>query len=281
MQLGRVYMIVSPSNKKYVGSTTRTFEKRWEDYKILNCKSQKRLYNSLIKYGVNNHKFYEVWTGDVQLMLKYEAIVGRLWNVLDRHCGLNSQLPKESDIYSCISKETRINMSISAKQKAPRTEETKLKIIESIKKSFTKERKENIRKRMKGHITSEETRQKISNARKGKKLSKEQCENISKGKRGIASPNKGIKYSDETKLKMSLAKKGVKQSNSHRENLNKAIQKKIIQTDLEDNFIKEWDSLISAAKELSLSSGSICDCCKGKLKRVSKYKFKYKQIIKQ
>lgn len=41
-----------------------------------------------------------------------------------------------------------------------------------------------------------------------------------------------------------------------------ANKKKILQYDLNGNFIKQWDSTQSAEKELNVSSGSITRCCK-------------------
>ena len=47
LKIGRVYMITSPSNKVYVGSTIQAFKNRWKFYHTLNCKQQRKLYNSL------------------------------------------------------------------------------------------------------------------------------------------------------------------------------------------------------------------------------------------
>jgi len=52
-----VYKITSPSNKTYIGQSIN-INNRWEKYyKKFHCKNQIKLYNSLIKYGYNNHKF--------------------------------------------------------------------------------------------------------------------------------------------------------------------------------------------------------------------------------
>lgn len=275
MNIGRVYMIISPSGKVYVGSTIRNFEDRWWYYINLHCKSQRHLYNSFKLYGVENHIFHKAWVGDVKNMLKTEAILGRIWNVLDRSCGLNCQLPKESDIYSCISEDTRIKMSESAKNKPAISKKTRDKMSKSIKDSFTDERRNTISSRLTGHIVSQETRDKIGKANKGNKLSDKHkllLSNINKGKKYSL----GMKHSEKTKKLMSDLKLGIKQSNDHVFKRKESNKKPIIQMDLEGNFIKEWDSGISAAKELNLSSGAICECCKGKSKRVSKFKFKYK-----
>lgn len=49
-----IYKITSPSNRVYIGLTQNT-NKRFSIYKNLHCKNQKFLYNSLIKYGWDNH----------------------------------------------------------------------------------------------------------------------------------------------------------------------------------------------------------------------------------
>lgn len=51
-----IYKITNPSGKVYIGQTWN-FEKRKKDYKWLgSVKKQPALYNSLIKYGFENHK---------------------------------------------------------------------------------------------------------------------------------------------------------------------------------------------------------------------------------
>lgn len=51
-----IYKITSPSGRIYIGQS-KNIEKRFLQYRRLQCKYQKMLYNSLIKYGVENHIF--------------------------------------------------------------------------------------------------------------------------------------------------------------------------------------------------------------------------------
>lgn len=55
-KISGIYLITSPSNKIYVGQSW-DINKRWNNYKNLQCKGQIYLYNSLLKYDVDNHKF--------------------------------------------------------------------------------------------------------------------------------------------------------------------------------------------------------------------------------
>lgn len=49
-----IYKIISPTGKIYIGQSIN-IKQRWGIYKNLNCQSQIRLYNSLNKYGFENH----------------------------------------------------------------------------------------------------------------------------------------------------------------------------------------------------------------------------------
>lgn len=51
---------------------------------------------------------------------------------------------------------------------------------------------------------------------------------------------------------------------------------KVLQFDLDDNFIKEWSCLMDIKRELNYHIGNISSCLKGKLKSYKKYKWKYK-----
>lgn len=162
---GRVYMIISPIGKVYIGSTTKTFEKRWQSYYNLSCKWQRKLLNSLKFYGPENHKFYKLWEGDIKDMLSVEAILGRIYNVLDANEGLNCKLPKESDIYYAVSEETRnkisesntgkkmsnearLNMSIERKARGLTEEQKKKLAISRIGRKWSEKSKENAKNRL-------------------------------------------------------------------------------------------------------------------------------------
>ena len=60
---------------------------------------------------------------------------------------------------------------------------------------------------------------------------------------------------------------------------NKTI-KSILQYDMSGEFIKEWDSISSASKELKIGSNCITTCCSGKYKSSGGYIWKYKSDIK-
>ena len=51
-----IYKIKSPSSKIYIGQSIDIY-RRWKFYSFFNCKNQPHLYNSLKKYGFENHIF--------------------------------------------------------------------------------------------------------------------------------------------------------------------------------------------------------------------------------
>lgn len=114
-KIGYIYMITNPVNKLYIGSTSRDINIRWKCYQRLECKSQRLLYNSLVKYGFTNHKFEIIWIGEISELLQKEAILGNFYNVLDKEIGLNLNLPKINDIYQSVSQETRDKISKALK----------------------------------------------------------------------------------------------------------------------------------------------------------------------
>lgn len=59
-----------------------------------------------------------------------------------------------------------------------------------------------------------------------------------------------------------------------------AVKRQVIVLQIDKNtneIIKEWSSITEAEKQLGLSSGHICLCCKGKRNTCGGYKWKYKK----
>lgn len=111
-----IYKITSPTNRIYIGSSNDIYN-RWCSYKNLKCKSQTKLYNSLLKYGAENHIFEIIEKCSIEYILKKELYYGTLFNVLDKSKGLNCRLPKSMDNYSYMSIETKRKIGAANKGK--------------------------------------------------------------------------------------------------------------------------------------------------------------------
>lgn len=108
-----IYKITSPSGKIYIGSSIK-IEKRLKYYKSLDCKGQTKLYNSLLKYGYDNHKIEVLDECSIDELYLKENHYGNIFNVLGIN-GLNCVLPKFNDIKKQVSAETLKKMSESKK----------------------------------------------------------------------------------------------------------------------------------------------------------------------
>jgi group I intron endonuclease len=131
---------------------------------------------------------------------------------------------------------------------------------------------------------SQETKDKISISKKGNTIiNQEWAFNISKGRQGlnhnddtkekIKKGNLNKIISQETRLKQRLQKLGTKRSTESKLKQSKSMKgriqpksfydkknKPVIQYDLNNNIIKEWNSIKEASIELNINSGSISNC---------------------
>ena len=143
-----IYKITSPSNKIYIGQTIKYKSRLWY-YKVLKCKEQPRLYNSLCKYGYDNHVFEIIEECEESELNIRERFWQDYYDVIGKQ-GLNCVLTKTTD------------------RSGKMSEKTRQKLI-----------KNNI-KPMLGKTHSEESKLKMSMSKKGIKLPEEWRDNISK-----------------------------------------------------------------------------------------------------
>jgi len=213
-----IYKITNPNGRIYIGQTTN-YVIRWEKYRKLNCKDQPSLYNSLKKYGPENHKFEVIEKCDVTRLDEREIYWGELYDVLsNKH--LNNRLGRGFGSYD--------------------SEETKLK------KSLAHKGRSNYW--LKGKSLSEQHRNKISKSKKGVKQNR-------------------------TKIRKD---KGVSRT-SHIEKVVKAKSKPVLQLDMEGNFIKEWNSGKEAATLLGFKQSNINACCNGKINKYKGFMWEFKK----
>jgi len=143
-----IYKITSPSNRVYIGQST-SITTRFKYYKKLTCKGQVRLYESLKKHGVEKHIFEVIEECDIEFLNERERHWQELYNVISEK-GLNCRLTKSSDRSGKLSDETKLKLSISAK-------------------NISKEVREKRSKNRKGRKHSQETLKKMSDFQKSRK----------------------------------------------------------------------------------------------------------------
>jgi group I intron endonuclease len=133
---------------------------------------------------------------------------------------------------------------------------------------------------------SEESKEKMRQAHLGKVHPqwRKDLKSISQG--GTKHWNYGKKLSKETIKKKSNSMKEYYKTNEHHnkgksisvaqiEKLQKANFISVSQYSKDDIFIKNFESIVSAAKELNIHTANIVACCKNKIKTSGGFKWKY------
>lgn len=150
-----IYKITSPSGRIYIGESINIYN-RWSTYKSLNIatKSQRKLWRSLNKHGVENHLFEVIEECLIENLLCRERYWQDFYDVLNG--GLNLRLTECGELKQIPSEETKKKISNSQKGE----------LNHMYGKAQSDEAKKKISIAHKGKLKSEETKLKMSNYRK-------------------------------------------------------------------------------------------------------------------
>lgn len=262
-----IYSITSPSGRVYIGKTSN-FKQRVRQYKS-NAKKQTVLNNSFKKYGINTHTFniVEEFAGNLSMVNDKEMFWIRTYmsniNKYPEQNGMNLTDGGEGQIgmrHSQESKDKMRNISIKNGNTPPKI------------------------------IWTDAMRKLASEQRKGKKKTgklrgwtDEQRKEMSELKKGHKAWNKGLKYGgtkDERQIKFGVNKgksinKGKKPSAKAIESscLSRSIP--ILQYTLDGLFIKKYLSGAEASRCTGISQDTIRFIAIGKVKKPTKFVFKY------
>jgi len=195
-----IYKITSPSSKVYIGQSIN-IERRFRHYKILRCKDQVKIYNSLLKYGVDAHIFEVLELCDTEELNNRERHYQDLYDSVAN--GLNLLYVKSEHFNGGHSEESKKKISNSLKGRKL-TEEHKYKIgLNNSRRGMSDETKEKHRLGRLGKKASPETIAKQILKRLGSKRSEETKKKMSESaKKVIKKP-----ISEETRAKMSESQK--------------------------------------------------------------------------
>lgn len=249
-----IYKITSPSDRVYIGKSS-DFNKRLYSYRNGHCVKQRLLYNSLKKYGFENHTIecIDSFSGSNDYANDKEMFWIRSFmsnnHKWDKR-GMNLTDGGDGTIGLRMSIEAKNKMSLKKIGKEPPNKGKPMPIHQV----------EMQRERMKGKSPLQ-----------GKTFSHLPEE---ERKRWFGSHNLGNSYNKGRKLKPHVVE-------MHRKRLtgkpNVFLYKAILQYSNEGEFIKEYDSIKNASAETGLSCWTIGCIAKGNMKRPHKYVFKYKK----
>jgi group I intron endonuclease len=252
--MGYIYLITNTiNNKQYVGQTKRAdVEERWRYHKKCSDKTIGRyLLAAYKKYGIDKFKFQIICVCFDEDCDKYEEEYIKKFNTLSPN-GYNL---KSGGHFSKHHPDTKIRMS------------------ESVKNSWTEERKKHFSENFSGENApnygkkiSEEQKEKLRNAHKNywKNMSKEEYNSICQERKGrIHGKNPSQKVLDALEKGRKISK-----------NINK---KRIGKYDSSGNLLESFDSITEASRTTVICHSTISKVClqKGHYKTAGGFVWKY------
>ena len=264
-----IYKLIFPNNKIYIGQTLKEFYSYMNDYKNVsqnkNLKGYNRPVNKAIrKYGWNNIQKEILFTTSEKFVDELETKMIAEYKSADREFGYNILKIGGSFRGFKHSEETK------NKLKYPKTEEHKQKLREKrLGQKHSNETKNKIKIALTGinnpfygQKHSEKSKEKIRQAHLGKfdgknnpMFGKKRTDLVERNKNNP--PMLGHRHSDETK-----------------KIIGKKLQKSV-NFFINNNFIKNFNSIKDASIELNLTTSFICLLLKNTRKSSKGYIFKY------
>ena len=242
-----IYKITNPNGKIYIGQSTN-YRKRMNIYKKILCPNQPKLYYSLNKYGWDNHTHEIIEECSIDQLDEREIYWGVFYEVLGEN-GLNLALGRGRGFWSEETKQKRKLQKITPEH---------IKIL-----SDARHNKYNpiFQYDMDGNFIKEWSQPRraieVLNINSGGL-----CTITDKINRTLG----GFRFTSVFYDKIPPIK------------LWSDRKKCTLQYDLEGNFIKEWDSAKEAADFLEVNVRNITTCCRGKISRAYKFRWKYKKL---
>ena len=246
------YMVYIHTNlineKKYVGITSLTPERRWQ--KGYGYHRNAHFYSAILQYGWDNFSHEILFEGlskeaacskEIELIEKYKTN--------DPRFGYNNSTGGEFGSLGChLSEEVRKRLS----------EQAKLRIGEMSP--------------MYGKHHSEQSKKKMSESKKGKQTGENNPfynkKHSEETRKRLSECRKGAKHTDETKAKMSETRRGVQTGRTGAKAYN-SIPVICVETSI------VYSCAAEAGRELGLPRTNITRVCKGKGKTAGGYHWKY------
>lgn len=230
-----IYKIINPKGKIYVGKT-KNYEQRLGYYKRLQCSQQRKIYNSLKKYGPENHIF--------------EIIEECLYEELN-----------EKEIYwinELKSVENGLNLSYGGDGGNLSKESEELRRVNSMKPILQYDLEGNFIKEWRGGSEAIESigfgnANNINDCARGKYYQtygfrwkyKKDIEDVNQKLPSIIEKEKGALWTEERRIKTKNSRIGETRSEEYKNKISILKKKKIYQFDIKDHLIKIFPSFES------------------------------------
>lgn len=214
--------------KKYVGWTSKSMEERWNEHVYTSSKGYNNYFQNAIRaHGVENwrHEVLEICDSMINVKLRETFWIKEQRSYHLEH-GYNLTFGGDGVCGHTFKHSEETKRLISERTKAALVG----KVLGHSHSTETRKKISEGRLRGKKHEPmSQETREKISNALKGRKASEESKKKMSEAQMGKHS----ISHSEETKAKISKSHKGRKFTEEHKQKISKARKQLLARRRLE------------------------------------------------
>lgn len=270
-----IYKITSPTNKVYIGQSWN-LKNRQRMYRQSHCSQQRKVHASITKYGWDAHKFEVVLNVSENISQDMFDSVEQTYMDYYRSEGFELMNIREAGAKGKPSQETLELMRVSQIGKVVSPEARQK--MSAAKANIKQETRDKMSKSKKELWTNAEYRIKMTESKKKYVFTDAHKENLKKSaRRGEANPQYGKRHPDEIIEKIRAANLGKKLSPEHLEKLRNGCRKKILQFTKENEFLREWNSIIEAAQSVGHKEGTaISACCRGESKSSAGFVWKYK-----
>lgn len=263
-----IYKIINPKGKIYIGQSIN-IEQRKSCYKRGKSKTQTKLFNSLQKYGWNNHIFEIVEICNEIQLNEREIFWGDFYKVLGENglnckelgkCGKHTQESKDKMRTFHLGKQ----WALGAKRTDEFKENLRIKMTGVLKPNHKfKIGKPILQYDLEGNFIKEWVC--ITDA---EKIHKKGVGDVLLNKI-ITADNFIWRYKNNPIIKENFVIPNFKTLNFN--------GKKVIQLSLDNIEVKEWESAKEIQRVLNIQSSNISDCCNGKQKTAKGFKWKFKE----
>ena len=257
-------MWTSPSGKSYIGQSVDLTKRKNRFINNQYDKSQKKLKYALNKYNISAWKYQVLEYCEIDRLDEREIYYIKLYDTFIH--GYNMTKGGMGTLGHKMTEEGKEKNRRKQKERI-HTELERQKRSESLKRAYKDGRKKANTNTL--HLQTKEVRDKIAKSLTGRTLSEETKQKISDAHKGKIPWNKGIPISKEQREKLKqVDRSAISGANNYH-------AKKVIQFDINRNFIKEWDCIMNAKRKYG--SIHIEDVCQGKRKTAGGFIWEYKK----
>ena len=257
-------MWTSPSGKSYIGQSVDLTKRKNRFINNQYDKSQKKLKYALNKYNISAWKYQVLEYCEIDRLDEREIYYIKLYDTFIH--GYNMTKGGMGTLGHKMTEEGKEKNRRKQKERI-HTELERQKRSESLKRAYKDGRKKANTNTL--HLQTKEVRDKIAKSLTGRTLSEETKKKISDAHKGKIPWNKGIPMSKEQREKLKqVDRSAISGANNYH-------AKKVIQFDINRNFIKDWDCIMNAKRKYG--SIHIEDVCQGKRKTAGGFIWEYKK----